>query len=389
VHAPVILAFGLTLMAAVLLSQRAHRTVLSTSVMFLTVGFALGPGLLGWVRLDPGGRIVGEFAELALFTILFVDGTELQVRELARAWKLPGRALLIGMPLTIAAIGAAARLVLGYSWTESLLVGAILSPTDPVFVSAILEREAVPLRLRRLLSVESGLNDGMALPAVLVLLQLARHGALHVGRSLLEATGGIAIGLAAPAVFLWLESRRLFGAVGAYQPLAGVAIAGVVFGLARITGANEFLAAFAAGVGLGSLRPDLAKELRQVGAPLAEATKLATLFVFGSSLTLAALVAPGLRGLGFAALTLLAARPVSLVFAFIGGSLTRKEWLAAAWFGPKGFASLLYALLMLHAAIANATALFQAVALVIIVSILAHSSTDVPVARVFQREESS
>lgn len=378
-----ILSFSLVLMAGVLLSARAQRTVLSTSVLFLIAGLAIGPGCFGWVDLSSRDDVVTRFAELALFAILFVDGTQLPIRELAEAWHLPGRALLVGMPLTLGGIALAGRLLLGLTWTEALLVGAILSPTDPVFVAAILEHEAVPLRLRRLLSVESGLNDGIALPAVMVLLALAGHRQLHPLRIGLDAGLGAVAGVLVPFVFLWLEGRSFFGAASTYRPLAGVAIAGVLYGVTRMIGINEFLAAFGGGITLASQRSEFAADFRRVGEPVAEALKLATLLVFGATLSLGTLRSPGLPGLAFTAVTLLAARPLALVLAFKGGGLTRKEWLAAAWFGPKGFASLLYALIMAHAGLPRGAYLFQVVALVITSSIVAHSSTDAAVARVF------
>lgn len=375
-------------MVAVLLSERAHRTVLSTSVVFLVAGFLTGPGALGLAHLTPGDEMVRHFAELALFTILFVDGAQLPVRELARAWRLPGRALLLGMPLTIGFTAAAGHLLLGMTWPEAFLVGAILSPTDPVFVTAILEQEAVPLRLRRLLGVESGLNDGIALPLVMVLLALVGHREIHPLRALLDAGIGIVLGALVPACFLWLERRSFFAASRAYESLGGVAIAAVVFGLSRTLHANEFLAAFGGGVTLATLRPEFASALRQVGLPVAETVKLAALFIFGAVLTLPFLFATGLAGVAFAVAALVAARPLALVLALHGGGLTRKEWFAAAWFGPKGFASLLYALLMLHAGLARGIWLFQATALVVVISMIAHSSSDVAVARVFREQDS-
>lgn len=154
--------------------------------------------------------------------------------------------------------------------------------------------------------------------------------------------------------------------------------------VAQLLHVNVFLAAFAGGVTLATVHSEFAVEFRALGAPLAEALKLAALLVFGAKLRLPWLVQAGASGLLFAAIALVAARPIALVFAFIGGPLERKEWLAAAWFGPKGFASLLYALLLLHAGLPRSEFLFRAVALVIVSSIVAHSSTDVVVARVFR-----
>lgn len=383
------LAFGVVLMLALLLSELARRTVLSTSVMFLGAGLLLGRAALGWVRIDSGAEVIMRFAELSLFTILFVDGAQLELNELKAAARLPGRALLIGMPLTIGFIALACRLLLHVDWISALLVGAILSPTDPVFVSAILEREAVPRRLRQLLRIESGLNDGIALPLVMILISITGHEHAHPVGVALEASFGVALGVAVPALFLWLERRSYLGMAEEYCALSGVAIACVLFGGATLLKVNEFLAAFAGGVTLATLRPDLAQQMRKLGAPLAEALKLATLLVFGALLELEWLFGTGLPGFAFAALALLLARPAALVLAFVGQGLERKEWLAAAWFGPKGFASLLYAIIMLHRGLPEGEHLFQVIALVIVLSIVAHSSTDVPVIRAFARTAES
>jgi sodium/hydrogen antiporter len=375
------LAFGVLLLISVLLSERARTTVLSTSVLFVGAGLALGNSWLGWVELDPAQDVLGRAADIALFTILFVDGAHLGAREVARAWRLPGRALLLGLPLTIAAIAVAAHWALGLGWLQALLLGAVLSPTDPVMVRAILEHDAVPLRLRRLLTVESGLNDGLALPPIIILLaSLGYHGA-HPWLGLAEAVGGVAVGIAI-AMLVMLERVRWLAIADTYRPLVGIAVGISVFGVCGLTNANELLAAFAAGVTLASLRHDLATAFTGVGEPLSEAVKLAALLVFGASLTLT-LDAPALV---FAALVLVAARPVALLFAFFGGGLSRTEWLSAAWFGPKGFASMLYAAIVLHSGIADAHRLYGVIGLVVTLSIVAHSSTDTLVARAFGRD---
>lgn len=386
--APVLLlAFGVLMMAAVLISERARRTVVSTSVLFLVAGLLLGSGGLGLVEVAGEDDVVRHFAELALFSILFVDGAQLPLEDLRAAWRLPGRALLVGMPLTFGALALAGHLILGMTWIEAMLVAAILSPTDPVFVAEILGREAVPLRLRRLLSVESGLNDGLALPVVMVLLAFAGSGQAEPWKPFASAGLGVLLGVAVPWFFLWLERRTFLGSSEQYRPLGGLAIAAVLFGASELIHANEFLAAFTGGITLATVREEFAIDLRDLLLPVAEAIKLATLMVFGSILSLPFLFAPGWPGVAFAAVALLASRPLGLVLAMFRGGLSRKEWLAAAWFGPKGFASLLYALLMLHAGLARGTWLFQVAALVIVASIIAHSSTDAMVARVFAREE--
>ena len=130
----------MVLFAGVLLSGMAQRTLLSTAVLFLVAGFVLGNGVTGVLPLQPEDGIVVGMAELALFGVLFTDGMRVGFIDLRRAWRLPGRALVLGMPLTFGVTALLAHYVAGLGWAESLLVGAILAPTDPVFASAIVVR---------------------------------------------------------------------------------------------------------------------------------------------------------------------------------------------------------------------------------------------------------
>jgi NhaP-type Na+/H+ or K+/H+ antiporter len=151
-----LLTFAIVLLLAVLVSALAHRTILSTAVLFLAAGFILGPDTTGGLDVDAESPIVGILAELALFAVLFTDGMRVGWADLRSAWRLPGRALGWGLPLTLLITALAAHFVVGLGWAEALLIGAILAPTDPVFASALVGNEKVPARLRHLLNVESG-----------------------------------------------------------------------------------------------------------------------------------------------------------------------------------------------------------------------------------------
>lgn len=138
-HAPMtpLLVFAVVLLAAVLLSEYASRTVVSTSVLFLGAGYLTGPDALGLMEVDAEGPFLEHLAEVALFSVLFTDGMQAGVRQIRRAWRLPGRALLLGLPLTFLFIMLLGRGLAGLEWTQAMLVGAALSPTDPVFASAM------------------------------------------------------------------------------------------------------------------------------------------------------------------------------------------------------------------------------------------------------------
>ncbi|MFG1616402.1 cation:proton antiporter [Nonomuraea wenchangensis] len=382
-----LLAFAAVLLLAVLLSSLAHRTILSTAALFLVAGFVLGDGVLGVLALRPGDDLVAMLAELALFTVLFTDGMRVGWAELRGAWRLPGRALGWGLPLTLAITAAGAHYLLGLGWIEALLIGAILAPTDPVFAAALVGNEKVPPRLRQLLNVESGVNDGLALPFVIVFLAVAAGSAdLHLGGLALELGLGVVIGVAVPWAAIKLEQTRWFSASTAYEPLNALAIGLLVLAAGKATHGNLFLAAFSAGITVATFGPRQRESFEHFGELIAEVFKLAALLVFGALITPELLGSVGWTGWLFAVLALVVARPVAIWVSFLRSGLGVREQAAVAWFGPKGFASVVYGLLVLGSGIAAAVPVFQLVAVTIVLSILLHSSTDIVVARWFDEE---
>ena len=382
-----LLAFAAVLLLAVLVSALARRTILSTAVLFLVAGFVLGPGVTDVVQVGADVPIVGQLAELALFAVLFTDGMRVGWNDLRSAWRLPGRALGWGLPLTLVVTAAAAHWIVGLGWAEALLIGAILSPTDPVFASALVGNDKVPARLRHLLNVESGVNDGLALPFVIVFLAVtAGSEDLHLGELGLEIALGLAIGVVVPVAAILLERSRFFSASPAYEPLNGLAIGLLVLALAKVTHANLFLAAFAAGITVATFGPRQRAAFEHFGENVAELFKLAALLVFGALISPAFLGEISWPGWLFAVLAIFVARPIALWISFLRSGLDMREQAAAMWFGPKGFASVVYGLLVMESGIAAADEIFHLVALTIVLSILLHSSTDVVVARAFDDE---
>ncbi len=217
-------------------------------MLFLIAGFLAGHDGLNLISKDPHQPFVRLIAQSALCSVLFTDGTRVSVSEIAAAWRLPGRALLLGLPLTLVITAALAYKFAGLSWTIALLVGAILCPTDPVFAAVIVGRKEVPGRLRFLLNVESGINDGLALPIVLALLGTIGHQDTNFVVLGAELVWGVALGVLIPLLICRLERSYFFGVAKPYEPLLAFAIGLFVVSLAAATHGNIYLAAFAAGI---------------------------------------------------------------------------------------------------------------------------------------------
>ncbi|WP_255946650.1 cation:proton antiporter [Streptomyces odontomachi] len=382
-----VVVFGVALLVAVLLSGLAARTVLSTSFLFLLGGALVSDGFLGLIHITPDSEIVSMTADLALFAVLFTDGMHVSFPKLRENWKHPARALGLGMPLAFAGMGLVAHFLVGLDWTTSFLVGAVLAPTDPVFASAIVGRKDVPAKLRQLLNVESGINDGLALPVVLILIAAVGPASGHAEDSLariaLELVLGLVFGGVLPLVVIGLVRFRLLGAEARLQPLLPLAVGVILYAMCHLTHANPYLAAFSAGAVLAARSPEGRDAFEPLGEALAELAKFAGLLVFGALLTPRLFGDLSWGGYVAVALAIVLIRPVSLLLSLLGARLPRQEKLVAAWFGPKGFASVVYGLLVLQAGIPQGEQAFTLIAVCIAFSIVAHSSTDVPIARLF------
>lgn len=381
-----LLAFAVTLVVAVLLSGLAEKTILSVSVLFLFSGFLLGSGVI--IAVQPiNGHLLQRIAELALFSVLFTDGMKTGgVHHVGGFWRLPAAALAIGMPLTICGIALLSHYMVKLSWPLAFMLGAALSPTDPVFVSAIFRFKEVPAVVKHLLNVESGLNDGLSLPAVVLLLSYTGSHGPGPGITVGELALGIAIGILIPWAGTLLEKTRFFEAAGLFHPLNAFALGLLVLAVSYTTGANLFLAAFGAGISLATFGPAFTESFHQFGELVTELLKLAALLLFGA--TIAPQFFTGLPGLQyfFIFLAVFAIRPLAIWIAMIGSGLSREEKLATGWFGPKGFASVVYGILIYEAGHVHVAHL---IGLAVAASIVVYSSTDILVGRWFKKRASS
>jgi len=379
------LVLGGLLVIGALLSGLAHRSFVSLTALFVVAGFVLGDGATKALHFDPRSGFVSELATVALIVILFRDGLEVEGEMLQAHWHLPLRKLVLAMPVTAGIIAVGTRLLTGLGWTESFLLGALLSPTDPVLSSSVVTNPRVPRIVRNSLNLESGLNDGLALPAVVALSAgLSAQGGHFVWwRFVLENLGfgfavGVLIGFAAAALAPRDDGNGDEDAIAPHQKsLYALGAAFSAYGLAVLTPhGNGLIAVYVSAIALGIRRPDIRRHVERQAAGLVEIVKLGIFVVFGSLLTLHGLFHSGWAALGVVAITLLIARPVA-VFAALAGTATDIATRAfMSWFGPKGVATMTFSLLVLSQRISAGTTIFNLAALTVFCSILAHGLTD-------------
>jgi sodium/hydrogen antiporter len=388
---------GGLLVGGALLSGIARRSFLSLTAVFVLLGLILGDGGLSVLEIDPGSGFVSGLATTALVLILFRDGLEVEAEMLQKAWHLPLRSLVLAMPLTAGIIAVAVVALTDLSWTEAFLVGALLSPTDPVLSSSVVTNPRVPRVIRHTLNLESGLNDGLALPPVLALTAaLAADSDFVWWKFVLQDVSlGVAFGLAFGYVASLLLPRggEFAEGIPAHQrALYALGVAFATYGVTTLPPhGNGVIAVFVCAIVLGIRRPDIRHYFESRSEDIIEVVKLGVFVVFGSLLTVDGLFGDGWAAVALVLVTLLVARPVALWIALAGTRVDAATKAFMAWFGPKGVATMTFSLIVLGEAIPNGTRIFNLVALVVVCSIVAHGLTDTPgsdwIARRAERRE--
>jgi sodium/hydrogen antiporter len=381
------LVLAAMLVLGALLAGLAHRSFLSLTAVFVVAGFILGPAGFGVLQFDPRSGFITSLASVALIVILFRDGLEVEAEMLQRAWRPPLRALVVAMPLTMALVAVTTKAVTNLSWTEAFLLGALLSPTDPVLSSSVVTNPRVPRVIRHTLNLESGLNDGLALPAVLAFAAELDPTAGHFvwWHFVLEDVGiGLLIGMivAVVASKLLPRGRALGHEISPGQK--SLYALGVAFGAYAVAVAiphgNGFIAVFVCAIALGTMRADIRECFENRSEELIEIVKLGIFVVFGSLLTLSALFNDGWAAVAIATAIFVAIRPLSILVSLIGVRLSIQAKLFIGWFGPKGVATMAFSLLILSRQITAGERIFDIAALAVFTSIIAHGLTDHPAA---------
>jgi sodium/hydrogen antiporter len=376
---------GALLAVAAALSGLMRGTVLSISVLSVAAGVALA--LTGAIDVDLDDPTVVDLFLLALIVTLFSDGLFVEREFLFLHWSPPVRALVIAMPLTLGLLALTAKLLFSeLSWAEAFLLGAVLSATDPVVTSAVVTSQRVPATVRHSLNLESGLNDGLALPFVLFFIILASPGG-DAGDEAMELLGEAAVG-AVIGVALGLAAGRLTkhlpggGIVRRYEGIFALGVGIFAYGLADVTGVgNGLIAAFVCGIALGIAEHDIADDFVVFSENVSSILQVLTFFVFGGLI-----VAAGYGGsvpllVAFIAIALLVARPLAIAISFLRVRMPRPHRAFIGWFGPKGVASMLFAVLVLESEVGEDELIFQIAAFVILASIVAHGLSDTVGAR--------
>jgi NhaP-type Na+/H+ or K+/H+ antiporter len=383
-----LLLLGGLIAAAAAVSGLFRGSILNASVLAVAAGIGLAS--FDTVSVDSESDTVRHAIELALILTLFSDGLFVERELVGRHWGPPARALIIAMPVTMALIALCAKVLFPtLDWAECFVLGAVLSPTDPVVTSTVVTARRVPSLIRHTLNLESGLNDGLALPLVLFFIVLAEPGGDAL-QSALELVGEVAVGAVIGlgiAYAAGLALRRVPGGGIAhnYEGVYALGLALFAYGLADVTWGNGLIAAFLAGVGLAVAEHDVPEAFSVFNENVSAVFQAITFFLFGALIVDTPWDKSAAVLLAFIAFALLVARPAAVLLALAGTRLPQPHKVFIAWFGPKGVASMLFALLVLNSAVPHHELVFETASFVIVCSILAHGLTDTVGSRWIER----
>lgn len=382
--AVIILTFGL-------ISRRIENSIITPPMVFVTAGLLMSPQLLGWLHIEISQEFLRLLAELTLIIVLFTDASRIDLKLLRREYNLPLRLLGIGLPLTMIFGAIFAYFLFGgqLSFWEAAALSTILSPTDAALGQAVVSSPVVPVCIRQSLNVESGLNDGICLPILLIFISLAAattgaEGAREwVNFSAKQVLLGPIVGAVAGymGVRLVVESSKREGINESFKSLAALGLSLLAYSLAELVGGNGFIAAFSAGliVGNSSNAKSICKCLHDFGETGGQLLVLLIFLIYGANTIVPAFAQWNWQIVVYAVSSLTIIRLLGVAISVIGMRLQRETVMFLGWFGPRGIASVLYGLLVIeNNKVPGEPIIFSTMVLTVLLSVFAHGITAVP-----------
>ena len=381
---------ALTLLGVAAISRRLYGTPVTPVMVFVAVGLLVGPKVLGGIDVESSSATVRTLAEATLALVLFSDASRIDFGLLRREVGVPLRLLGIGLPLTIALGAVSAALIFDQlTVAEALILAIVLAPTDAALGQAVVTEPRVPGRIRQGLNVESGLNDGICVPLLFAAVALADvESEISDGRGaatlLLEeigygVVGGVVGGLVVAAIVIHAGRRGLIA--GPWLPVIPAAGAALAYGLASPLGGSGFIAAFVAGMTFRLVLGRDPERINELSEEVGNVLNGVTFLFFGAILLGPALGDVSWKLAVYAALSLTLVRILPVAIAMLGTGARLPTLGFLGWFGPRGLASIVFAVIVVEESnLPHEHLIVLAIYLTVGLSVLAHGLTAAPLA---------
>jgi NhaP-type Na+/H+ or K+/H+ antiporter len=374
-----------------------ERTWISGPIVFTCFGLLVGPMGLGMLTWETDRETMRSLAEVTLALVLFTDAAGADMGVLKKTRGLPVRLLLIGLPLTILlGFGVGVLVIDNLSLFALALLATMLAPTDAALGKAVVSNEAVPDEVRQGLNVESGLNDGICVPVLFVFLALALDRAGDAGpwtlaiKLVAEEIGiglAVGIGLTFVAANLLKHAKHRNWLTHTWIQVPVVVLALACFATAQLLGGSGFIAAFSGGLLFGVLVKDVRDEFLRAAEGTGDTLALITWVVFGSAVVGQSVGNFSWLILLYAVLSLTVIRMLPVFIALTGSGINTEGKLFIGWFGPRGLASIVFAVIVVNSDLPNSGPLAMTVVCTIVLSIIAHGITANPWARAYGQRQ--
>ena len=380
-----------------LVAKGVEKTMISGPMVFVAIGVVVGAHGLGWLGETTTRSELRVFADLTLALILFIDAANADLGVLKRQFRIPSRMLLLGLPGVIAlGFGFAVLLFDGLTLYEAAILATMLAATDAALGKAVITNEAVPARIREGLNVESGLNDGMCVPVLLFFIALASStGAVNSGGShalmlIAEELGiGMAVGLgfaAAGATLLrWCWKQDWVSKIWIQATVPALALAS--FAVAQNLHGSGYIAAFTGGLLFGSMAKESTHRLVHAAEGAGEVLALMTWVLFGAAVIGDSYDLLTWQVVVYAVLSLTVIRVVPIFLSLIGTGESVSSRMFLGWFGPRGLASIVFAVIVMDAELPGSRFIGAVVVTTVILSLVAHGVSAKPFAAWLGRKE--
>jgi NhaP-type Na+/H+ or K+/H+ antiporter len=382
---------AVVLTVAGLTSGIVERAPLSFPIIFLGLGFLLGHGGLGILEIGPESLLLETVATLTLAMVLCLEAVRIGNIGMGGAGFVPILSLGPGTVIIVGIITAGAYFLFDIPLVAALLIGTILASTDPVVLRDVVREERIPSSVRQALNIEAGTNDIVVLPTLLILIALANDAASSAGGwailvgEVLILGPVIGFGISAVGAYLMSLADKKYGVSEVYQSLYGVGITLLAYATATALGGDGFLAAFAAGFAVAILNFDLCQCFLDYGETTSEMAMLLSFILFGVVISDLFGEVPLIPALILAAIVIFIARPLAIWLVLRKAAISNRARAFIGWFGPRGLNSLLLALLVVQAGVANSELILAIVGVVVTVSVVAHGASATPLSSAYGR----
>lgn len=395
---PVIIFTAIMILGYGIFSKLSEKSIISAPMVFVTVGIIISFFVGETWKEGINASVVEPIAQITLILVLFNDASTLDLRKLLRDRRLPMRLLFIGLPITmILGVLLAIPLFPGIDIWALAMMAIILSPTDAALGLAVVTSEIVPIRIRQTINVESGLNDGIAFPPLLICIAVlsgdstGNSGFGYWGIFILKqfiygpVIGGLVGWLGGYLVDIaskreWMNHT--------FQRLASIAIAFLAFSLAEMVHGNGFIAAFFAGMLLGTRTESIRERLHEFGEAESQALILFIFLLLGMILVPFSFPYWDASTVIYASLSLTIIRMLPVAISLLGTELSWGSIGFIAWFGPRGIASVLYLLMVfIDLGREGYEKIYAVITLTVLLSILLHGTTAIPLSKLYKKQE--